>query len=419
MRCVLILLFIPLSCLVRAQSDTQKREYFDDGQYFFAREDFEEAAYNFKKLVESDPQNAHFNFNLGECYMNIPGKEQLAIPCFQNATKNITDKKKFRDKDMDENRAPLHAWFYLGNVYRINGKLEDALKAYDFFVNSPLYYGNYNLNVVENEIKSCERAKIIMDSPVDASIATIDSINTSASEIHPVASPDGNTIVFIRKLKFYDAVLYVTRQGNSWSQPLNLNPLIGSDGEFYPVSLSHDGNTLYLVKSTTLGKDLYISHRHNNLWDKATPLGKTVNTLADETWACESADGKVLWFASTRKGGLGGSDIYYCLRDKNNSWGKARNAGKAINTAFDEDSPCIAGNDSVLFFSSKGHYSMGGYDIFYSERSRKGWKAPVNIGFPVNNTSDNIGYIPLDKGKSGLYSAINASEPGSSEDIYT
>jgi hypothetical protein len=62
---------------------------------------------------------------------------------------------------------------------------------------------------------------------------------------------------------------------------------------------------------------------------------------------------------------------------------------------------------------------MGGYDIFYSERSRKGWKAPVNLGYPVNNTSDNTGYIPLEKGKSGVYSAINSSESGSSEDIYT
>lgn len=402
-----------------AMFQEDKRELFEEGDYFFARGDYAEAAYYFRQLVGKESNNSHFNFRLGECYMNIPGSEKLAIPCFEIASKKVTEKKEYRMRDFKETYAPLHAWFYLGNVYRVAGRLTDALNAYNVFINSPYYYGNYNLNVVENEIKSCERAKIIMDSPVSANVVPLDTlINTLASELNPVVSNDEKTIIFVRKLKFYDAILYAEREGETWGDVINMNPLIGSDGDFYPVSLSHDGNTLYLLRITENNKDIYITRRQNNSWTKASPLGKSVNTIADETWACESSDGKKLWFTSSRKGGMGGLDIYYATRDKSGNWGKAKNAGKVINTAFDEESPYPAKNDNLLFFSSKGHYSMGGYDIFYAARSGKSWKEPVNIGYPINTTNDDKGYIPVMNGRAGYYSHVDAAEVASSEDLY-
>jgi hypothetical protein len=161
-----------------------------------------------------------------------------------------------------------------------------------------------------------------------------------------------------------------------------------------------------------------VSHRQNNTWTKAESLGKPVNSLSDETWACPSSDGKILWFTSSRKGGIGGLDIYMAFRDANGSWGKVKNAGKMINTPFDEESPYLANNDQLLFFSSKGHYSMGGYDIFFTVKEGKMWKEPVNIGYPINNTSDNTGYIPVKDGRAGYYSHINPAEIASSEDVY-
>lgn len=419
MRFLLIFILVPLSYLAGAQTKDDARESFDEGEYFFAREEYTEAAWFFRKLIQSDTGNSHYNFKLGECYMNIPGLEQLAVPYFEKATKNIVTKKLYRSHDFFETNAPLHAWFYLGNAYRIAGRLNDALHAYDFFINSPLYYGNYNINVVENEVKSCERAKIIMDSPVTATIEPLDSsINTAASELYPVISSDEQTMVFVRKLKFYDAILCITRQGATWSQPINLNPIIGSDGEYYPVSLSHDGHALYLMKIATDSKDLYVTYQRNGSWTKAESLGNSVNSMADETWASVSEDGQTLWFTSSRKGGLGGLDIYYARMDKNNHWNKVKNAGKVINTAFDEESPFLTNHDGVLYFSSRGHYSMGGYDIFYAEKEGKTWKTPVNIGFPINNTGDNTGFVPTQGGRSGYYSFINLADAASSEDVY-
>lgn len=403
--------------IINAQPE-DKKELFSEGVFFFNREEYSEAAYYFKKLVDIDTANCHYNFRLGECYLNMPGSENNAVKYFERAVTKTVAKKKYRYGDVNETKAPLHAWFYLGNVYRIDGKLSEAMKAYETFINSPLYYGNYNETVVENEIKSLERARIIMESPVDVAIQPLDTgINTTASELCPIVTNDQSSIVFIRRLKFYDAILQVSKQGETWSTPVNLNPQIGSDGEFYPVSFSADGNTMFLMRDYNGNKDLYVSYKQNNVWTKAESLGSGVNSLADETWASLSADGKVLWFTSTRKGGQGGLDIYYAVRGKNNEWKKIKNAGRVINTRFDEESPCISNNDRILYFSSKGHSGMGGYDIFYSIRDGKTWKTPVNLGYPINTTSDNRGYIPVADGSTGYYSCYDV-EGNQAEDIY-
>ena len=108
-----------------------------------------------------------------------------------------------------------------------------------------------------------------------------------------------------------------------------------------------------------------------------------------------------------RKGGYGGSDLYVSVRDSKNEMGKAPQSGFHDQYAFDEESPCVTNHDTTLFFSSKGHFSMGGYDIFYSNVSDKKWSEPVNLGFPINNTGDNFGYIALQGGKKGYYSKVN------------
>jgi tetratricopeptide (TPR) repeat protein len=417
MRIVLAIILVSISPFsVFAQFTSEVTEQFNEGEYFLNRSDYKEAAFYFRKIVDRYPDNAHFNFKLGECYLNMAGSEALAIPCLEKAVKHIEAKQKYKQKDIAETHAPLHAYFYLGNAYRMGNRLDDAMKAYSTFINSPFYYGNYNVTIVENEIKSCERAKIIQDNPVNISQDLLDTIiNTEADEMNPVISQDENTLLFVRRLKFYDAIFLSTRTGNQWSQPVNLNPLIRSDGDMFPSCLSSDGNELYLVKTNGTRKEIWVATRQNTTWTPAVRLNNYINTSAGETSPSISSDGKTLYFVSNRKGGLGGTDIYYS-RKENQGWGKARNLGKMINTAFDEESPCIINNDSLLYFSSKGHFSMGGYDIFSTSIAGGKWSDPVNIGYPLNNTSDNTSYKAAQGGKAGYYSRMGM-EGSTSEDI--
>jgi len=216
-------------------------EAFEDAEYFFSREEYEEAAFFYRQLTAQYPDHANFNFKLGECYLNIPGSEVLSIPYLEKAVNNTVERKKYKGKDFTETKAPLHAYFYLGNAYRINNQLSKALEVYDIFINSPYYFGNYNIAIVENEIAACERAKIIQDNPISMQMEALDSsINTAASELYPVVSSDDQAIAFIRRLQFYDAIYFSIRQAGSWSEPVNLNAVIGSDGDFYPACISSD-----------------------------------------------------------------------------------------------------------------------------------------------------------------------------------
>ena len=340
-----------------------------------------------------------------------------AIPYLEKAIKKTVEKNRYKTKSFDEKNAPLHAYFYLGNAYRINNQLDKALECYNIFINSPFYTGNYNEAIVENEIKACERAKIIQDSPVSVKEEMLaEPVNSAASEIHPVISEDEKTIIFIRKLKFYDAIFLCHHTTNGWSQPVNLNPLVGSDGDFYPVCLSFDGKELYLKKTSLDGGDLYVSFNHDSTWTKAERLGNTINTVADESSACLSDDGQQLYFSSARNRGKGGLDIYIAIRRPDGQWGKAKNAGKIINSSFDEDSPCLTNQGRTLYFSSKGHFSMGGFDLFYANKEGKKWSLPVNAGSPINTTADNNNIVVLQGGRVLYLSKINVTV-NTNEDI--
>ncbi len=414
-----IIFFLFVASYISAQDNkiSSAEEYFDDGEYFFNRGDYKEAVYHYLKLLESDTDNSNYNFKIGESYLNIQGMEAKAIPYFEKAVKNITEKNKYKKRSFEETKAPLHAYFYLGNAYRINNQLDKALEAYQTFVNSPLYYGNYNLTIVENEIKSCERAKIIEDNPIDVNEILLDeNINTNAEELTPTLSGNEQVLVFIRRLKFYDAIFFSTLKDGKWTDPKNINFQIGSDGDFYPTCLSFDGTELYLVRQENKNSDIYISNFTDGKWSKAIKLDKKINSYANESHASISENGQLLFISSDRRGGKGGYDIYVSKKNKTNQWGKPKNLGKTINTSFDEVTPFSIKNGKVLFFSSEGHYNMGGKDIFYSIFENKKWKPPVNIGSPINNTSDNTFFNPTVEGNSGYISKF--SSPGENKNIY-
>ena len=147
-------------------------------------------------------------------------------------------------------------------------------------------------------------------------------------------------------------------------------------------------------------------------------LSENVNSSAIENYASISPDGRTLYFTSDRSNSKGGFDIYSSIKDEKGEWSKAQNLGKGINTDMDESTPFMASDNKTLYFSSKGHFNMGGFDIFYSTNDApKKWQEPVNIGFPINNTNDNLFYCPVLTGTSGYYSRITKDGKGQ-EDIY-
>jgi hypothetical protein len=414
---VLILLTLLYPLVLSAQQKQVPEDLFDDAIFFYNLEDYKESAFLFQQLLMENPENANFNFYAGMSLLNVNGQEKKAIPYLEKAVRYTGIKVKPRK--FKEKRAPHYAWFYLGNAYRISNRLDDALDSYHKFLNIKNFEKHYNLRILEEEISACSRAKIIQDSPLQLKKENLgEPVNTSASDYNPVLSADENTIVYVSSQRFYEAIMISKRTGRSWSTPVNITSQIGSDGDMFPTFLTADGTTLYLVKRKKADGDIYISTFNGNIWTIAKPVND-INTRADEAHASLSSDGNFLYFSSDRKGGSGGLDLYVSEKQADGGWGPAVNLGENINSTADENTPFLSLDGSTLYFSSTGHFNMGGYDIFFSRKNSSAeWESPINIGYPINTTNDDRFFFPIGINHSGYISIYDDEEGIGQEDIY-
>lgn len=402
-----------------AQIITDPEELFSEGEFFYLAEEYQEALYYYRQLTEQYPDNANFNFKVGMTYLQIPGQEHLAVPYLEKAVSQTNIK--YKKRSYTESNAPHYAYFYLGNAYRISNQLDDALDTYQTFIDSKDFEGNYNLAIVEDEVKACERAKIIQDVPINVHLTRLEQpVNTESDNYAAVVSGDGNTMVFITQMKFYDAIHLSRKISGIWTEPELLNPQVGSDGDMYPVSLNYGGTELFMVKRKENNDDIFVSELKDAFWSKAQPLNENINSKSNETHASISGDGETLFFTSDRRGGYGRLDIYKSQRLPNNQWGPAVNMGDMINTDTDEETPFITQDGKRLYFSSKGHFNMGGFDIFFSDLMEDNtWNDPINIGFPLNTTGDDLFYYPIGNGEKAYYAMRDKEEPFASDIYYS
>ena len=396
----IILLATPL--FLYSQDETAE-ELFEDGDYFFARGDYSEAAYLYRKVLALEPQNYNINFKLGMAYLNIEDEEYKAIPYFLKATEFTT--MKYRKNYYPLKVAPYHAWYYLGDAYRINNELDKALDAYSTFITAKNFGKHYNIGVTEARIKEVGRAKIIQDAKLNIYKSCFEEpINSGSKEYNAVISADENMMVWMRSQKFYESLMMSVKQNGKWSDPVNITPQVGSDGDMIPTGLSADGKRLLLIKKFEFDSDVYYSIYNGRNWSAAQPIKGNLNSNFTEDHASFSPDGKQIYLSSDRRGTLGGLDIWVSNLLPDSTWSEPVNAGPMINTEEDETSPFLSPDGKSLIFSSKGHFNMGGYDVFVSDMDE--YLHPINvynIGFPISTTNDNTYFVPLKDGKSGIY----------------
>ncbi|MFO7940446.1 MAG: hypothetical protein R6U66_11940 [Bacteroidales bacterium] len=400
------------------------RETFLDADSWFYYQEYEEALSQFLQVYQQDTTHANVAYKIGYCYLNIDGQESRAIPYLEQAARDYTFT--YRDNTYSEKRAPADAVFYLGNAYLIDNQIKKAKKTFQAFKrlleeNNSLFLdpeNRYNLEFLDKQIHTCDVALELMDNPISYVANNVQApINTNFSDITPVVSGDGNSMVYVTKLKFYDALFYTRKVDGQWTSPINLMGQLGIDDNAHPTSINYDGTELYLYREERLAGNIYVSHLKDGIWSKAQKLNEGLNTKYWEAHASISPDGQQLYFVSNREGGQGDLDIYIADRLEGDTWGNIRNLGPVINTKWNENTPFLSAKESILFFASEGHKSMGGYDIFYSLKVGDLWTKPKNIGYPLNTTNNNMFYYPMEDATQG-YLAQFSSKGFGNKDIY-
>jgi len=399
-----------------SQSRTEIKNMFYEAESWILFEDYKEALPIYQQLLKIYPTNSNYKYRIGQCYINTSGEKEKAVSYLEDAVKDINPE--YQEGKFSEKQAPYDALYYLANAYRINNQIDKALETYTQF-NKNLDPSVYDSTIVNLQIQSCLNAKVLMAKPLFVRENVLNgTINDRNSEYNPVVSDDEEMIVFARSEAFYDAILYSVKSNGVWGGPQNMNEILKVDKDLFPTSLSKDGKTLYLYSSADYDGIIYRSTFENGAWSPIVKLNDNINTKYWESHATVSHDDKKLYFTSNRKGTIGGLDIYVSKKDSTGDWGQAENLGPVINTPYNEESPFLSQDDKTLFFSSRGHFNMGGYDIFYSTLLDDGtMSVPLNVGYPLNTTDDDVFFKPLNEGYEG-YLAKEGPDGFGKEDIY-
>lgn len=320
--------------------------------------------------------------------------------------------------------------FYAAQIAYFNEFFPDAVKFATVILDNQDLYDEEKIAKAQTILKKSRFYDNILNSPVPFDPKPVPNISTSADEYLGVLSPDGHLFYFTRRKYVADNSPFgqggkvqkeffscSKKRGGQFGEGDALPaPFNNAEGEGSPtITITNDlliftqRHTVKLQGGNYPNYDLYYSEYDGFEWSQPKLLPGKINR--NDSWESQpslSSDGKLLFFASDRPGGYGGSDIWYSTRKSDGSWTDPVNMGPAINTSRNERSPFLHTDSKTLYFSSNGHDGLGGQDIFYSKMdSKRQWIAPKNIGYPINTENDEVDFFVSLDGKTGYFSSNN------------
>ena len=449
-----------LSGSLNAQDEKPKevkksiKKQYTEADGYWEDEDYDRALPIYLNLQNFN-STPFLKYKIGDCFANSIVKQdnKKALKYLKQAADSVSPSLEFDYYNYKNRLAPIDVYLAFGKILRTNHNFESAQ---DNFSKYQEGYGDQlpesEKEIVAREIKICETAKLLIANPVDINVTSLGSnINSKFPEFAPVLSADEKTLIYTsrrprskkktekvgketskiikiltsdenkeldpRDHAYYEDI-YMSKKGKDgkWGKPKLINE-INTPGHEASIGLSVDGQQLLIYSSQEdKNGDIYYSKLEGSTWTKPLPFD-ALNSKASETHACFSANGKAIYFTSNRKGGYGNYDIYRVVQLPNGEWSLPQNLGPKINTARSDRAPFIHPDGVSLFFSSEGHETMGGFDIFQSTLDENDvWSDPENIGYPINTTEDDVFYVTSVDGKRSYYSS--QKQEGTGKDIY-
>lgn len=401
--------------LTTAQYGAQKK-----GDYYFSKFSYVKAISEYEKMIEGGINSEYAHQQLAECYLLIRDYKK-SIPHFNAVINNAT--------------LPTDYYFKYAMALYSNGELKESekwLKKYKKL--------NKNDSRLKRFLKDGNLASVVFNSRQRYAVEPVN-FNSKESDFGAF-SRDGN-LYFSSSRR--DAVtgdtygwndepwldIFKVQEGNPLSLPSRLEGAVNTK--------YHESSPVF---STDYKNDTIIYFTRNNFFDNKKGYGMydEINLkiysaeLVDGEWSkirnlrmnsdyyssghpTVSANRSRLYFTSDRPGGMGGTDIYYSDIHERGGLGTPVNAGPTVNTEGNEMFPFV-NEEGKLFFSSDGHVGFGQLDVFSTISNEAGEIIDViNLGTPINSSSDDFAYYGLPNGIDGFVSSNREGGMGS-DDIY-
>ncbi|MBP7497575.1 MAG: OmpA family protein [Bacteroidales bacterium] len=438
MRLLLIFYFIGFFFKIIAQDNQCETNYdkksdklYKDAEKKFNARLYSEATFLLKKLIEEEENHYQAYYLLGSLnfeklnffYADKYLKKSIALcPSYKMKAYYFLASMSFNSEKYDETLNYLK--IYLNDIEKTETEKEFKEQDYKDALRMEKYAKNY-LDLTSK--------------PVPFNPVLVPGISSKFDEYLPIITPDNEMALYTRRIPYEQKTAWVSEQkfkevftfslrdkkgrydaGATMPRPFNVNDNEGG------ATLTVDNKQLFYTlckynnNNSYLNCDIYFSEYKNGIWGDIKALDENINS--PKSWESQptvTSDGKTLYFISDRDGGTGGYDIYISRKDNNNKWSKAECLGTEINSKGNEKSPFIHTDSQTLYFSSDGWGGLGGYDIFYTRMGNDNkWEKPKNIGYPINTTSDDVGFFVSTDGNYG-YFASNTLKGLGGWDVYS
>ncbi|MBP8822976.1 MAG: PD40 domain-containing protein [Flavobacteriales bacterium] len=401
------LLAVVLSGSVAAQRVYNRAQYnmLDEARLLVDAGQWSEAHRIYKRLAPLDTTFTEVLFGMGLCEANMPDKQPLAAGHLEDAVRH----------------GHVEAQYHLALArHRQERFTEEAALLEQYRVQRGREVSD---DVTARQLATAQYAMALTASPIHMRVRNLGAaINSPQHDYCPLITADGSILYFTSRRpgsmgglkdgsgQYYEDIYTATCQDGIWNRAVNIQGPVNTAMQDATVGLSPDGNEMVIYRASEdmpMG-DLYITQRSQGRWSEPERMTDKINSKAHEPSATVAPDGTEIYFTSDRPGGFGGRDLYRIRRLPNGQWSEPLNLGAKVNTPFDEDAPFLHSDGTTLFFSSNGHNTMGGFDIFKAallDPDRNTWETPVNMGYPLNTVNDDIYFCLSEDGRTGYFSS--------------
>lgn len=404
--------------LNQAQTDLNEgMKLFKEGTFRYKR-----ALPLLEKANEFNPNNAILNYHIAMCYMYSSFKNKAKVH-FERAL------------ELDNKvAADIHYWLGMSN--HLANNWDKARAEYQLYKDEVLKSKDEKeLIKINKRLEEVNIGQERVKKPVKVKIENLGpEINSPYTDYGPIISADEDVLMFTSRRpgttsgpegdkddlidEYWEDIYQSFSFGNKWTKAKNIGPPVNTDVHDATNNLSPSGEKLFINIDDQGQGDIYECDLVNLQWSKPARMKDPVNTKYHESSATINKGLDTMYFISERPGGYGKRDIYMVTKDaKTNKWGGLTNAGPVINTEYDEEGVFLMPDGKTMYFSSQGHNSMGGFDIFKTTKQNEVWTKPENIGYPINTSDDDVFFVISANGLHGYYASYKKDGFGE-KDIY-